>query len=402
MKRLGCLVVLGMSLMLSSCGGGGGGGNSSEVVGSAPADNEHPVVVTYSSVRTGPAKAPNQPLVSVKICSPGSTTQCATIDNILLDTGSNGLRVMASAAANLNLPGIAAKDGGQLSQCMGFADGSALWGAVRSADIYLANQVGQAPVMVIGDSTLPEPPADCSGEIHNTPGSFGVNGVLGIGTHVADCGIACQDAAPPGAYYSCLSDGSCSPTSVPLDQQVTHPVSRFPRHNNGTLIRLPAAPLEGQTSLTGKLVLGIGTLSNNTASNVRTYASTTAAAFPVVYRGKATVAFIDSGSNALYLPDNSVTRCFFFISPFYCPSSTLSLSATHYSKTGQTDSVSFSVFPALSYTNTFAVRPGLSGPSPSLVSDTILYGLPFFYGRPIYTAIEGTSTTLGMGPFVAY
>jgi hypothetical protein len=399
MKHLGSLALLGMSLMLSSCGGGGGGDGGAAT---APAENEHPIVVTYSSVRAGNAKAPNQPLVSVKICSPGSTTQCATIDNILLDTGSNGLRVMASAAARLNLPGISGSDGGQLAECVGFADGSAVWGSVRSADIYLANQVGQAPVLVIGDSALPAPPADCSGDIQNTPGSFGVNGVLGIGTHVADCGLACQKAAPPGAYYSCLPDGSCSPTSVPLSQQVTHPVSRFPKHNNGTLISLPAAPLEGQTSLTGKLVLGIGTLSNNEPRNVRTYASTTAAAFPAVYRGQATTAFIDSGSNALYLPDNSVTRCFFLISPFFCPSSTLSLSATHYSKSGQADTVSFGVFPALSYTSTFAVRPGLGGISPSLVSDTILYGLPFFYGRPIYTAIEGSSTTLGPGPFVAY
>src|SRR6185437_10849196 len=39
----------------------------------------------------------NQPCTSVTICLPGSTTQCQTIPDILVDTGSYGLRVFASA-----------------------------------------------------------------------------------------------------------------------------------------------------------------------------------------------------------------------------------------------------------------------------------------------------------------
>ena len=38
----------------------------------------------------------NEPCVSVIVCNP-TNTNCVTVDNILLDTGSYGLRVFASA-----------------------------------------------------------------------------------------------------------------------------------------------------------------------------------------------------------------------------------------------------------------------------------------------------------------
>ena len=41
---------------------------------------------------------------------------------------------------------------------------------------------------------------------------------------------------------------------------------------------------------------------------------------------------------------------------------------------------------------------GLAGPQPGMVD----FGLPFFFGKNIYTAIEGKSTPAGTGPFMAY
>jgi len=40
----------------------------------------------------------------------------------------------------------------------------------------------------------------------------------------------------------------------------------------------------------------------------------------------------------------------------------------------------------------------VAGPSPG----TFDWGLPFFYGRKVFTAIEGQSTPADIGPYVAY
>src|SRR4051812_16492133 len=45
---------------------------------------------------------PNKPCVSVTVCTPGTST-CQTINDILLDTGSWGLRVFKSALNGLSL-----------------------------------------------------------------------------------------------------------------------------------------------------------------------------------------------------------------------------------------------------------------------------------------------------------
>ncbi|MFP3648455.1 DUF3443 family protein, partial [Paraburkholderia sp. SIMBA_054] len=45
----------------------------------------------------------NMPKVSIKICVPGtqSTPQCVTVDNMLVDTGSTGVRIAARAIPTL-------------------------------------------------------------------------------------------------------------------------------------------------------------------------------------------------------------------------------------------------------------------------------------------------------------
>ena len=54
-----------------------------------------------------------------------------------------------------------------------------------------------------------------------------------------------------------------------------------------------------------------------------------------------------------------------------------------------TDDPSFAVFPALA--GTYAAS-----------SDTFDWGLPFYYGRRVATAIEAHTTAVGTGPYVAF
>src|SRR5512140_3842602 len=84
-------------LFLAGCGGGGGssvsGGSGNENVMAVSVDG------TLCSITAG---YPDKPCVQVKVCAPG-TSQCQTIDDILLDTGSYGLRVFRQALGSVAL-----------------------------------------------------------------------------------------------------------------------------------------------------------------------------------------------------------------------------------------------------------------------------------------------------------
>ncbi|HYA85901.1 MAG TPA: DUF3443 family protein, partial [Nitrospirota bacterium] len=80
----------------------------------------------------------NKPCVSITVCTPGSTTACQTINDILLDTGSYGLRIFKQALT-VNLTQVPSGSG-SLAACAQFADGSADWGPVEVAGVVLGNE----------------------------------------------------------------------------------------------------------------------------------------------------------------------------------------------------------------------------------------------------------------------
>jgi hypothetical protein len=71
---------------------------------------------------------------------------------------------------------------------------------------------------------------------------------------------------------------------------------------------------------------------------------------------------------------------------------------------GINSAVSFDVGNATALTQADAgdaVMPLLAGPA--FVTSTIFdWGLPFFYGRNVYAAVEQQSTPGGTGPYIAY
>ena len=92
-----------LCMAVMSCGGGGSpaplGGGSGGTGTTTPASNVASVVVS-----AGPAgvNAINTLYTTVTVCVPGTTT-CQTIDNIQVDTGSYGLRLL-SPVLTLSLP----------------------------------------------------------------------------------------------------------------------------------------------------------------------------------------------------------------------------------------------------------------------------------------------------------
>jgi len=388
--------------LLGACGGGGSSSSSSSPSASSPTvaeANVQPVSVTL-----GPeGNYPNGFFTSVTLCVPG-TSNCQTVNDILVDTGSFGLRILASALT-LSLPGQTDASGNPIGECAPFIR-QFTWGPVATANVHMSGETASdMPLQVIGAANFPGPPADCPNGLPpaDTVSSLGANGILGIGTFVQDCGTACASSGPsnPGFYYSCPSSG-CVVTTESLQNQVQNPVANFPTDNNGVLIRLPAVGAQGAATASGSLIFGIGTQSNNGLGSARIYTTDDLGNFTTVYAGNSyPLSFIDSGSNGLFFLNSSVTgiaQCA-SDSVFYCPSKTSSSTAQNVGQNGTSGSVSFSIANAeqLFSTNNAAFSD-LGGPNAGAFD----WGVPFFFGREVFVAIEGAQTPAGPGPYWAY
>ncbi|VEB44000.1 Protein of uncharacterised function (DUF3443) [Chromobacterium violaceum] len=122
------IISICLMLLLSACGGGGGdGGNLSN--GSNTGSTANSVTMTVDSGPSGVQGAFNLPYVSVTVCAPGSASNCQTVDHVLVDTGSTGLRILASALNASLLAGLGSQqvNSRQVVECMQFADGIT-WG----------------------------------------------------------------------------------------------------------------------------------------------------------------------------------------------------------------------------------------------------------------------------------
>jgi Protein of unknown function (DUF3443) len=372
------------------------------------------------NVDGGPTKTyPNGGFTSVTICAPG-TTSCRVIDGILVDTGSVGLRVLASALPSL--PGVTGSDGNPVDECFQFVDHSYVWGQVVLADVRIAGEVaGPISIQSIADPSGFAIPSDCTisgaGTDDDNQQNLGANGILGVGLEPQDCGPACDPGAggtPPGpAYYSCSS--TCSAAFVPLTQQVAHPVVFFAADNNGVALQFPA--LSGAAStLSGSLTFGIGTQLNNGLAGATVFTVDSSGNLTTKLPGTGqslTSSFIDSGSAGFFFPDSSIATCPDPDSSFFCPNSLTPITATNVGANGAQSITNFSVDNA---DQLFAGNPGdaafstLGGPSGAGTCSggsgacTFDWGMPFFYGRTVYSAIRGQSVPLGIAaaPWWAY
>jgi hypothetical protein len=434
--------VLATLLMLTACGGGSSGsGSSNSVNPGGGTSGTTPVILSNFvpvSVDNGPAAlnvgpdaytSDNAAFVSVTLCATG-TTNCQVIDHVLVDTGSVGLRIVKSVLSSslLNaLPTQTDSSANPVGECYGFIDGY-VFGSVRQADFMIGGEtVTNMPFQLIGDTgSFSGVPASCSsggGTDLNTVQSFGANGVLGIGVTTTDCGTLCQTQGSYSAaiYYDCPSSGCSSiitrtsTTTAPF-QQLPNPVAAMTVDNNGTILSLPQVPSGGQATLAGTLYFGIGTQTNNGLGSATVLTTTTSASqsgaglITVVYKTKSLPeSFLDSGSNAYYFTDSTISQCTSDgFTGFYCPTTPISLSPTINGYNGMSASGAFTLYNAQTqFANGFAVQPGIGGDAGSISSFTppsnsFDYGLPFFYGRNIYTALEGRTAGTSVGPYYAF
>lgn len=437
------MVALMIGSLLSGCGGGSGAPFNV----TAPAANNTATVTVGSGPLGQSGGIVNGMFTSITICKSG-TQNCATVDNVLVDTGSLGVRLLSSAVGSLALSTISS-GGNPLEECVQFGDTSYAWGSMVVADVKIAGESApQIPVQILGGAsgnapasclTVPVNPNLPNGGNLDTQQSLGANGILGIGNGGAqgpwDCGSFCATNAAGSRYYLCPG-GTCQQAAVPTNDQSTNPIAAFiSSDTNGLVITLPAVGATGSSTVSGTMSFGVGTQSDNAiASGTTLYAMDQCDDFPTIAfnsvnytdtfcntgTGTSFGGFLDTGSNGLFISD-ATTLASFGISDcasntsgfgFYCVSGggTTSLSNIALSGNGGVGSgkVTLNIESATTLVNTnnavFNDLGSDSGTGPS--SDFFDFGLPFFLGRTVAIGITGatgqSSMTSARFGFVAF
>ncbi len=414
-KRLLFLSVVGVSCAFSvGCGGGSSSNSSSSNSSSSNTIATSGPNVAAIAVNGGPlGNYADAAFITVTVCTPGTTT-CTPVSNILVDTGSVGLRILSSLLT-VSLTQQKANDGNPVVECLQFLD-SYTWGPVQTGDVQISGETASSvPIQVLSDTDYTAP-GSCtgpsgSGGSANSLNALGANGILGVGSYAQDCSsgtVSCPASA--NWYFECLSTTNCVGIDQATAQQVTNPVALFATDNNGVIVELPSVAANGQSSATGALVFGIGTQSNNALGSATVYSiDFTTGNFTTMFDSTAYTdeSFLDTGSNGYYFQDNSIPRC--SDNPdFYCPATPVNLTATNQGTSYQgagtgSGTVDFTIGNSDSLSGNALSELGgtviTGGSAPAAYFD---WGLPFFFGRNVFVSIYGATAPGGTTPYWAY
>lgn len=411
MKNIIKISLVSLVIFLASCGGGGSGSdnNNNNNNNSNTGSGNNQVAVSISSSNF------NEPVVSVTLCAPGTST-CQTINNILVDTGSSGLRIAASVLNQNVLNGLTSvsSNSQNVAECMQFADGYS-WGSVKKANIQIGGETASnVPIQVIGDPNFTNIPTNCSstGSVQeDDPTTLGSNGILGISNFVSDCGPSCATNSQNTIYYTCASNnGTCTGAAVDTTNQVPNPVSLFSTDNNGTILTLSAPnATTGSATASGTLTFGVGTQTNNAMPGTFYTIDDNNGFFNTSFNNALQSGFLDSGSNLYFVNDSQITQCpsTGSFAGFYCPTSQVALNAVVTGLNGNSSTVSFNIGDAQTlFTNNpsftaFSNLAAYTDPT-NPYSQDLDFGLPFFYGKTVATILEGKTVSAGTGPAVAF
>lgn len=400
-------ILILISCILTACGGGGSGNNDNNS-GSSGSGNTNNTTLNQIpvTVSTGPQNNYLNGLYgSITLCN--SSNICTTVNNVIFDTGSVGVRIVKSALPNGFLSADSDGNGGTYSNCGVFASGYT-WGDVSSATITLGGLTSsqKVPVHIIGQSNY-SVPSSCSsgnGSAMNTVSSLGANGIIGIGLFKYDCGSTCVNYQTT-SYFSCKNN-TCTSTRIPLTSQLLNPVAAMPApYNNGNVISLPAIPSTGSKNVNGSIYLGIGNATNNTFSPKAVINTDNNGYINATMNGKTfSQSFLDSGTSIYGITDSSIPLCSQSgFTDYFCPSSTYSPSIilSNASKT-QNSTVTLTIDNAYNLIQTGNNAFYNMAFNFSSWSSSVDLGLTFFFGKNVATGIEGTSSNIGSGTYFAF
>ena len=156
------------------------------------------------------------------------------------------------------------------------------------------------------------------------------------------------------------------------------------------------------------MTLGIGTQSNNALGDAKVLTFDVSGYLTTQFKGSSLpYSFVDSGSDFFAFPDTSIPQCKDY-EHFFCPKQSVQLSATVLGANGASETIPFvvdnadtlfalndSVFATVSSSN-IVTNANAGGPS------SFDWGLPFYFGRTVFSSLEGRNTPVGPGPYIAF
>ncbi len=344
----------------------------------------------------------NQLFVDVTVCD--VKERCRTVPDVLVDTGSSGLRLFRPALKGLELEAVTVLHNRPLGDWVSFGSGE-LWATLHWAWVRMGGlETTEAIPIELFDSPSPGEslPAGYGGfDMRAEPATTVGNGILGIAAR----------RYHHGRYYMFTGDGGALAQSdwerVMLDEsaQLANPIGYFPEpYNNGSVISLPEVDAgKGQKAAQGWLGFGIGqptAMLFPEGRRVITHELDQHGKFPVRLSERPVEVMLDSGSTVIHLDLDPLgfTR-HKSLREFYDPAVLTPVDLTVISagqeiklaralQVGPADNVEkadqgYAVLPML------ATWHGPDGVVPGEPEDSLL-GLPFFFGRAVATGLQGT------------
>ena len=342
----------------------------------------------------------NRMVVQVTVCVPG-TRDCATIDDVMVDTGSTGLRLEASAVPSwLRLPAVLGPDRKPLAECLRFV-GDDAWGPLERADLRIGGLTASGlPIQIIGDAAQSEPASCPRSEVHPTS-----NGTLGIGSHLTDCEGECRQTRSAPVYFQC-GEERCDPLEGLVGEayRLPNPVSFFDKDNNGVVFDLPDAARGGTLESVGTLTFGVGIGGDIGLGSAAIVKLDERGRFSTLYAGgDFPDSYIDSGTETYIVADAALPRCRGMTWAF-CVAPAVTREAVMVGRGGARSVMPFRVG------DYRQIRQRGFGASAEIAvaavpgSGAFVWGAPFFLGKRIAVVMEGRAVP-GVenltGPFYA-
>lgn len=450
LKKVTRLFVLNLCVLLSACGGGSssssetrandfnwaqlranavGASSTSSISGLTVQDisacntsssgQAHVIPVCVDDGIGTQYRIVNRPVITVRLCVPGkySEADCVNVDHVLVDTGSAGLRIATPALVKpLALPAVTDRSNNPVAECMRFVSGWT-WGSLNHADVYVGGLVARNVSLQMmgyssrnpqlggnGGGAFPNVPSECSTSIKANNIAAGATSDPDI-TDVMQEGIQGIIGLSASAYNQLYGDqyficpaGICSNASNfdPLLRpgHLSVYMSDYP---GGVVLSFPSTGSNGARNMVGTLRFGISSLPP-AASRIRL---NSIGQFTTILNGQSyTQSYIDSGSNGFFFDASTAMDLPACTTQkgFYCPATSRTFTATMRDRLNSDSTVSFTVANTDALASLLTLPNGfnnLAGPvSTSTVSTldpTFAWGFPFFLGRTVYTAMEGTS-----------
>lgn len=343
-----------------------------------------PANVLPLTMRT-PHRGFNRLLVSITVCAP-ATNRCATIDDVMVDTGSTGLRLEASAVPTwLRLPPFLGLDRKPLAECLRFVHDVA-WGLLYRAYLRMAGlTAADLPIQIIDDHTRAQPETCPRSDARPTS-----NATLGIGPLLFDCAGACWQSAAHPSVYACGAQG-CLPVggAVTPAYRLPNPVSRFTDHSNGFVVELPAAPAAGADAVSGTLTFGVGTAGNNQLGAAALISLSDTGRFTTRYADRMfPESYIDSGTETYIFADPDLPLCP-DLDWAYCLSPARRLEALLIGRNGHALPMAFMVGDHRDIRDRHVGASDRIAEAAAPGSAAFVWGAPFFLGKRVSVLIEG-------------